>query len=822
MSGYLQLNGGGAVVGSALQSILMCDGIVPGSEPSYQICKEIYVSHPIGGKLAEAPIDLAQSQQREISVPDGPEDRVKEAFEREWEAIGADHYIFQTATLSRVYGIASLVLGAKDKPADKPLDPFEFPDLELYFNCLDPLNSAGSLVLDQNPNSPDFQRPRQVTVQGVAYHPSRTVVMLNGPPIYIEYVSSGFGFVGRSVYQRALFPLKTYLSLVVAIDMLAVKLGVLVAKMKQAGSIVDNIMQRTTAQKRELLKEASTGNVLSISTDESIEAIDLQNADKVLETALAKNLEMVATAAPMPAKLLNQETFAEGFGEGTEDAKAIVRYVNGIRKELAPLYRFFDRIVQHRAWSPAFYATIQNDFPEYRDKPYKTAFYEWQKSFVARWPSLIEEPDSEKVKVSETKLKSIISLIEVFLPQADPDNKARVLQWAADNFNADALLFSSPLELDWEALAAYEPPAPTASGPGETEPAPPAPEGLAGRDDELRMDDFNEADHPRGQPGNAGQFASGGGGGASGAHEDRGSSEGKQQAAPRQISAKSALTKMETSASGERTAPGGSVLPAHVVALKLPPAWTDVHYSDDPKSPLQAIGRDSKGREQRVYSKEFAASQAAAKFARIKELDREFSGVEAQNHAARQSDNPRTKAAADCAALVMSMGVRPGSEDDTQAKVRAYGATTLEGRHVVIGDDGRVSLQFIGKKGVALNLPVTDPDIARMLLERKAAAGDGGQLFGVNEKQLLDHVHSLDGGGFKTKDFRTLLGTRTAMQEVAKMPMPKNEKDYVKAVKAVASVVSKKLGNTPTVALQSYISPAVFGAWEAGYARSAA
>ena len=246
----------------------------------------------------------------------------------------------------------------------------------------------------------------------------------------------------------------------------------------------------------ELLKDAATGNVLSISVEEDVETLDLQNADKVLDTALKKNLEMIATAAPMPAKLLNQETFAEGFGEGTEDAKAIVRYVNGIRKELAPLYRFFDRIVQHRAWSPGFYQTIQNDFPEYRDVPYKTAFYQWQTSFKAEWPSLLEEPDSEKVKVDKTRMKAVVSLIETFLPNCDPDNKARVLQWAADNFNSVKLLFSSPLELDWEALAAYEPPEPSGFGgegspkaadegqsvraakPGKAEPKPPPPDGL--------------------------------------------------------------------------------------------------------------------------------------------------------------------------------------------------------------------------------------------------------------------------------------------------------------------------------------------------------
>ena len=50
-----------------------------------------------------------------------------------------------------------------------------------------------------------------------------------------------------------------------------------------------------------------------------------------------------------------------------------------------------------------------------------------------------------------------------------------------------------------------------------------------------------------------------------------------------------------------------------------------------------------------------------------------------------------------------------------------------------------------------------------------------GQLFEVNEKSLLDHVHTLDGGGFKTKDFRTHLGTSTAMAEVGRRKAPTDE-----------------------------------------------
>jgi len=50
------------------------------------------------------------------------------------------------------------------------------------------------------------------------------------------------------------------------------------------------------------------------------------------------------------------------------------------------------------------------------------------------------------------------------------------------------------------------------------------------------------------------------------------------------------------------------------------------------------------------------------------------------------------------------------------------------------------------------------------------------------------------------------------------MPAPKDEKTYKKQVLEVAKVISAKLGNTPTVALQSYIAPQVFAQWRAAYA----
>jgi DNA topoisomerase-1 len=295
--------------------------------------------------------------------------------------------------------------------------------------------------------------------------------------------------------------------------------------------------------------------------------------------------------------------------------------------------------------------------------------------------------------------------------------------------------------------------------------------------------EFKESDHPRADNG---QFGSGGG-------------------------SSSNSSQMKSYASRDEW-------PAHVKKLKLPPAWTDVKVSDDPDAPLQAIGKDTKGRAQYVYSAKFQETQAALKFDRIASLQKDMPLIDSQLTKLRKSTDDKVRNHADCMTLIQKLGVRPGGDDDTKAKVKAYGASTLEGRHVVV-QGKQVSLKFVGKKGVAIDLPVEDPELARNLRERAKGAGESGKLFpGVSGASLLDTAHSLDHGGYKTKDFRTHLATNTAASMVKSMPAPKNEKEYKKQVMEVAKAVSAKLGNTPTVALQSYIAPQTFADWRQAYA----
>jgi hypothetical protein len=461
----------GAGLGSALSQLLMCDDLEPGSDLSYQTAKVIYTHHPLGKKLADAPIVMAQSQPRDVAVSTGP-DRVREAFLDQWEKDGCDSNIFNVASLSRVYGVAAVALLTEGEKSSEPIDYAKLADKRVAFNVFDPLNMAGSFNSNLDPNSMDFMKHVGITVAGQPYHRSRFIVKMNERPIYLEWTNSSFGWVGRSVYQRALYPLKSFIDTMVADSMVARKAGLLVAKMIPPGSIADRLMQFAYGIKRAMIQWGRTDNVLGITPEESLETLDMKNVNAAMEVSRRNILNNTAVAADMPAIIINSETYAQGFGEGNEDALNVARYIKGVRDEFKPVYDWFDLITMYRAWNPEFYKTIQREYPaEYGEVSFDEAFTSWRNAFKAVWPSLVEEPESEKIKVDDAKLKAIIALIEVLMPALDPENKSVVIEWAADNFNSLERLFKTPLDLDYEALANYEPPAMEApEEPGEPRP----------------------------------------------------------------------------------------------------------------------------------------------------------------------------------------------------------------------------------------------------------------------------------------------------------------------------------------------------------------
>ncbi|PXH54326.1 hypothetical protein DMT41_28040 [Klebsiella variicola] len=452
-----------------LITLLDSEDIQPGMSAGYQTCKTIYLFHPLGGKMVDRPIKMAMNESRTVHISQayGIEQRLRDAFEREWKALGADKHIANAARISRIYGVSAIAMLVDNQEPSSAVDYRTLYKHNVTFNILDPLNTAGSIVLNQDPNAQDFQKVDGIRVAGKPYHKSRCVVQQNEDPIYLAYNSAAFGFTGRSVYQRALFPLKSFIQTMRTDDMVSVKGGLLVTKIQGPSSVVNNMMQKLSGIKRMMLKRGKTGEVLQIGANDSIESIDLSNLEKPLDSSRNHILENIAAAADMPAIILNSETFAQGFGEGTEDARSVAVYIDNIREWLEPLYDYFIRICQYRAWSIEFFNSLRADFPDLKNT-YSLYFSSWINNFEYRWPSSLKEPESEKVKVDEIRFKAIVSMLEVMFPQVntDDENRALLIEWAQANANANESLFPQRLDLDIDSLKDNRPQQPQGDNPG--------------------------------------------------------------------------------------------------------------------------------------------------------------------------------------------------------------------------------------------------------------------------------------------------------------------------------------------------------------------
>jgi DNA topoisomerase-1 len=236
---------------------------------------------------------------------------------------------------------------------------------------------------------------------------------------------------------------------------------------------------------------------------------------------------------------------------------------------------------------------------------------------------------------------------------------------------------------------------------------------------------------------------------------------------------------------------------------KIPPGWTDVFVNDDPDAPVQVLGRDSEGRQQRIQSIAAIEAGASSKFARIRALDRVMPDVDKA-----LSDQAMTSDTAAVAMLVRKMGVRPGKRAKL-GRVQAYGATTLERRHVkVVGD--RVQLDFIGKEGVRNQLELEDAELAKVLKRRMRGKTGDQRLWTVNDRRLNRWVNENVGSDFTVKDFRTRLGTAEAKQFLSQFDPPTSKREARLLELRAGDHVSAILGNTRKQALESYIDPSVF------------
>jgi DNA topoisomerase-1 len=256
-----------------------------------------------------------------------------------------------------------------------------------------------------------------------------------------------------------------------------------------------------------------------------------------------------------------------------------------------------------------------------------------------------------------------------------------------------------------------------------------------------------------------------------------------------------------------------------ISGLVIPPAWRDVRISADPRSHIQAIGRDEAGRRQYIYHEEWEAVRSAEKADRLRRLINALPRI--RRTIARDLDHPGDRRVlATAARLVERLCFRAGYEQYA-GEESGRGAATLLRKHARVVDD-RVEFDFPGKGKRRIVASVADRKLARNIEE--ARMGKMRRLFRLKSVSGYRNMTATDLNAYlariakceiSAKDFRTLRASSLAVASLSMQP-GKTASQRRRILARTCREISAVLFNTPSVVRKSYVYAPLIAEFEKG------
>jgi DNA topoisomerase I len=255
---------------------------------------------------------------------------------------------------------------------------------------------------------------------------------------------------------------------------------------------------------------------------------------------------------------------------------------------------------------------------------------------------------------------------------------------------------------------------------------------------------------------------------------------------------------------------------ARIKSLVIPPAWKNVWIAVDPRSHLQATGRDARGRKQYRYHPDWRRIRDETKYDRVIGFGRALPKI--RRRVARDLARrglPREKVLATIVRLLETTLIRVGNEEYARDN-KSYGLTTLQDRHAEIRS-GKVIFKFRGKSGKQHVFDIRNRKLANIVKRCRDLPGyelfqyldESGKAVDITSSDVNAYLREISGADFTAKDFRTWAGTvlaARALQEFEKFSSQAEAKrNLLQAVEAVA----RMLGNTPAICRRCYVHPVV-------------
>lgn len=248
--------------------------------------------------------------------------------------------------------------------------------------------------------------------------------------------------------------------------------------------------------------------------------------------------------------------------------------------------------------------------------------------------------------------------------------------------------------------------------------------------------------------------------------------------------------------------------------LVIPPAWKDVWICQFENGHLQATGYDTLNRKQYRYHNLWSSFRNHTKFYRLSEFGKSLPLIRKQlNKDLAGSELSVNKVLATVICLMEQTGIRIGNSN-YEKLYGSFGLTTLRNRHVDIHGDN-IRFSFKGKKGVSHKITLKSKKLARIAKQCRDIPGrelfqyydQKGNHHAIDSGMVNEYLKAISGKDFTTKDFRTWIGTKTALGALKKMNATGTKAEFKKSIISVIDEVASQLGNTRSVCKKYYIHP---------------
>jgi len=250
--------------------------------------------------------------------------------------------------------------------------------------------------------------------------------------------------------------------------------------------------------------------------------------------------------------------------------------------------------------------------------------------------------------------------------------------------------------------------------------------------------------------------------------------------------------------------------------LIIPPMWDKVMICKWPDGHIQATGRDLKGRKQYIYHSEWERQRQAEKFAKMKSFGEVLPRLRKKCLAGISIKKwQKSKVLALMLLILDETGIRIGNEQYAK-KNQTYGLTTMRRRHLDIDQSG-LTFEYTGKSNKIRTVAIDDLDLVKFI--RKSAELPGYEIFryrdengdwqNIDSDEVNEYIKASMGEEFSSKDFRTWVASRLAVEYYPQALAQKENAPRKKFTNILIRLVADELGNTPSVCKNYYVHPKI-------------